>query len=97
MYWGNIVNKLQIKTPDEETNIMLNGWNVYQTMVSRLYAKTGYYQSGVTAAALRNDFQPVSAAAAVIRVLSCVKNPVKIGEAAAVRTAVGHGGALFVE
>ena len=25
---------------------MLNGWAIYQTMVSRLLARTGYYQSG---------------------------------------------------
>lgn len=44
-YWNNKVNKLQIKTPDEEMNTMLNGWNVYQTLASRLYGRTGYYQS----------------------------------------------------
>ena len=27
-------------------NIMLNGWAIYQTIVSRLWARTGYYQSG---------------------------------------------------
>ena len=46
LFWNNRINKLQIKTPDEATNIMLNGWNVYQTITSRLYGKTGYYQSG---------------------------------------------------
>ena len=30
----------------ESTNILLNGWLVYQTIASRLYAKTGFYQSG---------------------------------------------------
>lgn len=27
-------------------NIMLNGWLVYQTIVSRLWARSGFYQSG---------------------------------------------------
>ena len=27
-------------------NIILNGWALYQTITSRLYAKTGFYQSG---------------------------------------------------
>lgn len=45
-YWYDIVNKVQIKTPMESFNILLNGWIVYQTITSRLYGKTGYYQSG---------------------------------------------------
>lgn len=44
-FWNNKVNKLQIKTPNDEMNTMLNGWNVYQTIVSRIYGRTGYYQS----------------------------------------------------
>ena len=27
-------------------NLILNGWAVYQTIVSRLWSRTGYYQSG---------------------------------------------------
>ena len=46
VYWNSLTNRLQVRTPDEATNIMLNGWNVYQTIVSRLYGRSGYYQSG---------------------------------------------------
>ena len=45
-YWNNYTNKIQVETPLESMNILLNGWLVYQTMASRLFAKTGYYQSG---------------------------------------------------
>lgn len=45
-FWYHLLNKIQIKTPLESMNIILNGWAVYQTIVSRLWAKTGYYQSG---------------------------------------------------
>ena len=45
-YWNNILRKIQVKTPVESMNIMLNGWAMYQTIVCRLYARTGYYQSG---------------------------------------------------
>lgn len=45
-YWYEILNRLQIKTPIESMNIMLNGWIVYQTINSRLWGKTGFYQSG---------------------------------------------------
>ena len=37
---------MQVKTPVESVNIMLNGWAMYQTIVSRLWSKTGFYQSG---------------------------------------------------
>ena len=45
-YWKNMLDKLQVYTPIESTNIMLNGWILYQTISSRLIGKTGYYQSG---------------------------------------------------
>lgn len=44
--WSNITNILNIKTPDESLNILLNGWIIYQTIVCRLWAKTAFYQSG---------------------------------------------------
>ena len=45
-YWNNIVEKIKVKTPIESINIMLNGWVMYQTIASRLYARSGFYQSG---------------------------------------------------
>ena len=44
-YWFEILNKVQVKTPVESMNIMLNGWLLYQTICCRLWARTGYYQS----------------------------------------------------
>ena len=44
--WRGKLEKLQVSTPIESINILLNGWVVYQTITSRLIAKTGYYQSG---------------------------------------------------
>jgi cyclic beta-1,2-glucan synthetase len=45
-YWFELLGKIKVKTPIESVNIILNGWAVYQTIVSRLWGKTGYYQSG---------------------------------------------------
>ncbi len=45
-YWKEELGKLQVYTPLESTNILLNGWIVYQIIEGRLLAKTGYYQSG---------------------------------------------------
>ena len=45
-YWRKLLGKLQVYTPLESMNIILNGWDIYQTLQSRLLSKTGYYQSG---------------------------------------------------
>ena len=45
-YWKELIGRLQVYTPIESINIMLNGWAIYQTISSRLIGKSGYYQSG---------------------------------------------------
>ncbi|MDD2376904.1 MAG: hypothetical protein PHD15_05830 [Clostridia bacterium] len=44
-YWKSKV-KRNINTGDEYINIMANGWLLYQTISCRLFAKSGFYQSG---------------------------------------------------
>lgn len=44
-YWKKLVQK-NFKLKDEYLNIMANGWLLYQTIVCRLYARSGFYQSG---------------------------------------------------
>jgi cellobiose phosphorylase len=44
-YWSKLV-KRDIKTGDQYTDIMANGWLIYQTVVCRLFARSGFYQSG---------------------------------------------------
>ena len=45
-YWEEITTKCRVETPLESLNILLNGWLAYQIISSRLYAKSGFYQSG---------------------------------------------------
>ena len=45
-YWNEIVGTCQVNTPLESMNIILNGWLIYQTLSSRIYARSGFYQSG---------------------------------------------------
>lgn len=45
-FWNNILKKIQVKTPEESMNIMLNGWFLYQTISCRLWARSALYQSG---------------------------------------------------
>ena len=44
-YWRKLVVK-NMKLDDEYLNIMANGWLLYQTIVCRLFARSGFYQSG---------------------------------------------------
>ena len=45
-YWINLLETVKVKTPSEAMNIILNGWAMYQTISSRLYARSGFNQSG---------------------------------------------------
>ncbi len=45
-FWDDILNKVQVKTPDRSMDIMLNRWLLYQTLVCRLWARSAFYQSG---------------------------------------------------
>jgi len=45
-YWKHTIGALQVETPDAAINIISNGWLTYQTLSSRLWGRSGYYQSG---------------------------------------------------
>ncbi len=45
-FWNQIVGCVQIKTPDPSIDVLANGWLTYQTLSSRMWARSGFYQSG---------------------------------------------------
>lgn len=45
-HWGHILGSVQIETPDLSMNVLANGWLLYQTLACRVWARTGFYQSG---------------------------------------------------
>ena len=45
-FWSEFTERVQVNTPVESFNIMLNGWLAYQSLACRMWAKTGFYQSG---------------------------------------------------
>lgn len=45
-HWKETLGAVKIETPDPATNLMANGWLMYQTIACRLWARSGYYQSG---------------------------------------------------
>ena len=45
-YWEDLFSKIQVETPLESLNILLNGWCMYQTISSRILARSAFYQCG---------------------------------------------------
>ncbi|MDR3586464.1 MAG: glucoamylase family protein [Desulfosporosinus sp.] len=45
-FWENLLGQVQVHTPDQGMNLMLNGWLLYQTLGCRLWARTAFYQAG---------------------------------------------------
>ena len=45
-YWSHALGAVYFETPDLAVNFLANGWLVYQTLACRMWARTGFYQSG---------------------------------------------------
>jgi cyclic beta-1,2-glucan synthetase len=58
--WREILDRVQVETPDPQMNLILNHWLLYQTIVCRLYARSAFYQAG-GAFGFRDQLQDVMA------------------------------------
>ncbi|HEX2720252.1 MAG TPA: glycosyl hydrolase family 65 protein, partial [Candidatus Deferrimicrobium sp.] len=45
-YWKRTLGTIQVETPDPAVNVLANGWLLYQALACRVWARSGYYQSG---------------------------------------------------
>ncbi len=45
-FWKQTLGVVYAETPDPALNLLVNGWLEYQTLTSRYWGRSGYYQSG---------------------------------------------------
>jgi cyclic beta-1,2-glucan synthetase len=44
-HWDEVLDAVQIKTPDRAMDILVNRWLLYQTLVCRVWARSAFYQA----------------------------------------------------
>jgi cyclic beta-1,2-glucan synthetase len=59
-FWEGLLNSVEVKTPDQAMNLLMNRWLLYQLLSSRLWGRSALYQSS-GAYGFRDQLQDVMA------------------------------------
>ncbi|RPI61589.1 MAG: hypothetical protein EHM48_05400, partial [Planctomycetaceae bacterium] len=59
-HWDQMLETVQVQTPDPAMNLLLNRWLIYQTLACRVWARSAFYQSS-GAFGFRDQLQDVLA------------------------------------
>ncbi len=59
-FWDSLLDKVQVHTPEPAADLILNRWMLYQTLSSRIWGRTAFYQSS-GAFGFRDQLQDVLA------------------------------------
>ncbi|MEL7834747.1 GH36-type glycosyl hydrolase domain-containing protein [Fodinibius sp. N2] len=60
-FWRTMLEGVQVKTPEPDINILMNGWLEYQNIACRMWGRSGFYQAG-GAFGFRDQLQDATAA-----------------------------------